>query len=167
MRTSTTDWYLLHTKPRQEVVAEQGLARLGVETFFPRLREDRVIRRCRQTVTGPLFPGYLFARFDFETRWRAVHFAHGVSRIVLFGDEPAMVADHVVTGIQQRMEDGAVVVRPRFRPGDKVRVAWGPFEGLEAIFEKHLTDQQRVVLLFQSLSFQARIVVDLDQVVNM
>jgi transcriptional antiterminator RfaH len=164
---SATDWYLVHTQPRHEVTAEQSLVRLGVETFLPRLRQERVIRRRRQTVTGPLFPGYLFARFDFDTRWRAVNFAHGVSRIVVFGETPAVVADEIVTGIQDRMEDGAVVVRRRFHPGDKVRVGWGPLEGLEAIFEREMTDQQRVVLLLDSLSFRARVVVDLAQVVNL
>ena len=159
-------WYLVRSQPRQEVVAEQSLGRLGVETLSPRLRQERVIRRRRQTVVGPLFPGYLFARFDFDTRWRAVNFAHGVSRIVQFGDQPAVVDDEVVQEIRGRMEHGAVVLRPRFASGDRVRVAWGPFEGLEAVFEKEMTDQQRVLLLLESLSFHARIVVDAEQIVS-
>lgn len=165
--SSATDWYLVRSRPRQEVVALQSLQRLGVETFLPLIREQRVIRRCRRTVTGPLFPGYLFARFDLETRFRAVNFAHGVRELVAFGDTPAVVPDEMVEAILGRMEDGAVVVRPSFRPGDRVRVGWGPFEGLEAVFECELSEQQRVVLLFESLSFQARVVVDLAQVVNL
>jgi transcriptional antiterminator RfaH len=162
--SSASDWYLVHTQPRREMEAEQSLARLGVETFFPRLRQQRIVRRRPQVVTGPLFPGYVFARFDPGTRWRAVNFAHGVTRVVMFGETPAMVTDDLVAGIAARMEDGAVVVRPKFGPGDRVRVTWGPLEGLEAIFERELTDQQRVVLLFRAAAFPARVVVDASQI---
>lgn len=56
---------------------------------------------------------------------------------------------------------------PGYRPGDRVLVGFGPLEGLEAVFEREIGDQQRVVLLFRTLSFQARVVVDLAQVVNL
>lgn len=161
---SADDWFVIHAQPRHEVVAEDSLSRLQVETFLPRLRQWRTVRRRRQLVTGPLFPGYLFARFDPAARWRAVNFARGVTRIVTFGETPAMVPDALVAGITARMEDGAVVVRPRFAPGDRVRVAWGPLEGLEAVFEKELSDQQRVVLLFKAVAFPARVVVDATQI---
>ena len=72
-----------------------------------------------------------------------------------------------VEAILGRMEDGAVVVRPSYRAGDLVRIGTGPLEGLEAIFEREMPDQDRVVLLLRSLSYQARIVVDLAEVVNL
>ncbi len=161
---TSADWFLVHTQPRQELVAEQSLLRLGVETFFPRIRQQRVIRRRPRVVTGPLFPGYVFARFDVATRWRAVNYACGVTRIVVFGETPAVVPDELVSGLVARMEEGAVVVRQRFAAGDRVRVSWGPFEGLEALFERELSDQQRVVLLLQTVGFPARVVVDVTQV---
>ena len=165
--SATSSWYLLQSRPRLEVVAEQSLHRLGIEVLLPRIRENRVIRRRPCTVTGPLFPGYLFGRFDVATQFRAASYAHGVRRVVTFGDDLAVVTPDIVEGIRARLQDGAVLVRPAPKPGDRVRVEWGPLEGLEAVFERELSDQQRVVLLFQRLAYQARVVVEADQVVNL
>ena len=42
-------------------------------TFFPRLRQKRRVRRKYEWVTGPLFPRYLFALFDYAARIREVY----------------------------------------------------------------------------------------------
>ena len=95
------NWYAVNTQPRREEVAELNLRRLGVETFFPRIREERVIRRRREVVTGPLFPGYLFARFDLATSFRAVNYARGVKQVVSFGAVPAPVDEEVLDAIRR------------------------------------------------------------------
>ncbi len=48
-----------------------------------------------------------------------------------------------------------------------MRIQDGPLQGLEAIFEREMGDRQRVALLLQSVSYQARVVVRVDQVVNL
>ena len=154
-------WYAVNTKPRQENIAQLNLERLGVETFCPQLKQNKVIRRKRQMVVGPLFPGYLFVRCDVHTHYRAVSYAHGVQRMVAFGSVPVTVDEGMIESIKSRFKDGYVVIQPpSFLPGETVRIQDGPFEGLEAVFERETTPQQRVVLLLQSLSFQARVVVD-------
>jgi transcriptional antiterminator RfaH len=159
------DWYAVHTKPHQEDVAELNLQRLGVETFFPRLKQDKVLRRRRQSVTGPLFPGYLFARFNLDTHYRAVNYAQGVRRMVTFGAAPVSVAEEVIDSIKSRACDGYVTMQPpSFKPGQVVRIHEGPLRGLEAVFEQEMSDHQRVVLLLQTLSYSARIVVNLEYV---
>jgi len=54
-----------------------------------------------------------------------------------------------------------------FTPGQKVRIQDGPLQGLEAIFEREMSDRQRVVLLLQSVAYQARVVVHVDQIANL
>jgi transcription antitermination factor NusG len=51
-------------------------------------------------------------------------------------------------------------------PGDVVQIQEGPFKGLEAVFEREMGDSQRAVLLLQALSYQASLVVNLQQVVH-
>jgi len=161
------EWYVVHTKPRQEELAEQTLQRLGVETFFPKLKRRKMIRRNKQITTGPLFPGYLFARFDVSTQYRAVNSGRGVRRVVALGTSPTVVDETLIESIKQRLEDGYVMLQPTpFVSGQIVRIQDGPFQGLDAVFEKQLSDHQRAVLLFRALSFQARVVVDLGSVVN-
>jgi transcriptional antiterminator RfaH len=103
-------WYAVKAKRRQETHAELSLQRHGVETFYPQLMQSKVIRRKRQTITGPLFPGYLFAKFHFGEQQRAVSYARGVQKIVKFGDTPAIVAEDIIDAIRSRVRDGYVTV---------------------------------------------------------
>jgi transcriptional antiterminator RfaH len=161
------NWYAVNTKPHQEDIADLNLKRLGVEIFYPQIKQDKVIRRRRQTVISPLFPGYLFARFNLVTHYRAVNFAQGVRRMVTFGVTPAAVAEDVINSIKSRVCDGYVTMQPPlFKPGQVVRIQEGPLRGFEAVFEQETSDHQRVVLLLQTLSYQARVVVPVELVVG-
>ncbi|MFQ5543991.1 MAG: transcription termination/antitermination protein NusG [Nitrospiria bacterium] len=156
-------WYVVNTKPLKEYIAEATLKQLGLETFFPKFKEKRVIRRKYQTVIGPLFPGYFFVRFDVETHYRAVHYAHGVRGVVASGSAPAEMSETEILMIRSRLEEGDVVPQQSsFRPGQAVRIQKGPFEGLEAVFEREMTAQHRVVLLLKTLMHQPQVVVDRD-----
>ncbi len=161
-------WYAVNTKPYREHVADLNLRRLGVETFCPLLKQSKVIRRRRQTVVGPLFPAYLFIRFNYEDQQRAVSYARGVRKIVVFGATPAVVEEDLIDAIKSRLENGYVTVTsPRFTPGESVRIQEGPLCGLEAIFERDMSHHQRVVLLLRTLAYQARVVVPFDQVAHL
>lgn len=158
-------WHAVHTKPHQEHLAALSLERLGVEIFSPRLKQIKLVRRRRQEVIRPLFPGYLFAQFQAATQYRAVNYATGVQRVVSWGTEPAIVDDSLIVSIRDRMQDGCVVVQPTpFIPGQIVRIMEGPLQGLEAVFERELSDEQRVIVLMQALSYKARVVIDRESV---
>lgn len=161
------DWYAVNTKSRREDLAESSLLRLGVETFCPQLKQDKWIRRRRQTIIGPLFPGYLFARFNLDIHYRAVNYAQGVRRLVAFGRAPERVPDEIIESIKSRASDGYVTVQHSpLKPGQAVRIQEGPLRGLEAVFEMEMSGQQRAVLLLRALSYQARVVVDLGHIVT-
>ena len=164
---SNVEWYTVYTKPNHERQAELSLQRLGVETFYPQVKQRKVIRRKEQTVIGSLFPRYFFARLNLETHYRAATYARGVRNLVAFGSLPVTVDEEIIQGIRARLQDGYLAVPTQsFTPGEVVRIHTGLLQGLEAIFERELTDQQRAVLLLRTLAFQARVVVPLEQVVN-
>jgi transcriptional antiterminator RfaH len=162
------NWYVVHTQPHQETMSESSLQRLGIETFLPRFKQRKIIRRVVRTAVAPLFPGYLFARFNLNTDYRAVNFARGVRRIVLFGSVPALVDDSIIGSIKARLqEDGIALQGHSFVPGQSVRIQGGAFQGLEAVFERELSDHQRAMVLLQMLSGQARVIVDMARVANL
>ena len=161
-------WYAVNTKSHHEQLAELNLQRLGVETFYPQIKQRKVIRRKEKTVIGPLFPGYLFARFHVATSYRAVTYARGVRRIVAFGSTPARVDEDLIQGMKTRLCNGYVSPNPRrLAPGQVVRIQDGPLSGIEAVFEREMPDHQRVVLLLRTLAYQARVVVPFEQVANL
>jgi len=161
-------WYAVSTKPHQEHIVEANLEKVGIETFCPRLRESRIIRRSRQITINPLFPGYVFAKFCVVRQFRTVVYARGVRNVVAFGSTPAKVDQGIIENIQAKLRDGHVVIRPQmFKTGQVVRIQEGPLCGLEAVFEREMSGQQRAMLLLRTLAYQARVVVDLQSIVNL
>jgi len=141
-----------------------SLQREKVETFFPQLRRKRTIRRVRKWVTGPLFPGYFFARFDAQRDARLVRYASGVIKVVSFGDQPAIVEDAIIEAIQQHAEENVVTVSPLpFKPGDVVEIQTGPLRGFQGVFEREMSDQERVVVLLDTLASSTRVQIAREQ----
>lgn len=161
-------WYAINTKPHQERVAELHVRQIAVETFCPWVKQRKPVRRRWRTVIAPLFPGYLFAKCDLGKDHRGVSYARGVRGLVTFGAAPAVVSEEIIRAIQARQQEGYVSVpAPSLEAGDPVRVREGPLEGLEAVFERRLSDRQRVVLLLRTLAYQARVIVPAERVVNL
>ena len=160
-------WYAVRTKPNHERQAELSVQRLGVETFYPQMKQRRVIRRREQMIIGSLFPGYLFARLNMAVHYRAAKYARGVLDLVAFGSIPAIVDDEIIEGMRARLRDGCLTLpAPALTPGEVVRIQAGPLQGLEAVFEREMSDHERVVLLLRTLTYQARVVLPVEQVVN-
>ena len=160
-------WYVISTKPYQENHAAMNLETVGVTAFCPKIKQKKTLQGRELSVIAPLFPGYLFARFDIQSQYRAVTYARGVRKLVSFGSMPAMVDDIVVDSIKMRMSDGCLVLpQPSFEHGQVVKIQSGPLQGLEAVFERQMSDQQRAVLLLKALAYQMRLVVPLRQVAN-
>ncbi|TKB74852.1 MAG: hypothetical protein E8D46_04670 [Nitrospira sp.] len=158
-------WYVVSTKPHQEKQAEAHIKQWGIECLLPLLKVSKVIRRTRKTVIQPLFPGYLFARFDLSRHYRAVSYATGVRKIVEFGSGPIELDERMIDGIREKLNNGYVTVTP-IRPvkGQIVHIKGGPLAGLEAVFVREMTDRNRVLLLLNTLGFHAKVTLDSDQV---
>ena len=150
-------WYVVRTKPHQERIAHVHLNQLCEETLLPMLKWESAVE--------PLFPGYLFARFDLQARYRAVKFARGVLNIVEFGLQPAEVEDATIEAIKERLEDGyARIMEPSFHEGQVVRIAAGPLAGLEAVFVRAMKKQQRVCVLLNMLGRHTEMTLTRDQI---
>ena len=161
-------WYAVNTKAHSEAFACASLDRLGVEVFLPMLKEQKVLRGYRHSTTSPLFPSYLFAKFDVSSQLRAVAYARGVKRIVTFGSGPSMVDESIIHAIRSQLTEGVIELsEDRFSPGQIVRIQDGPLCGLEAVFEKKLDGTSRAVLLLKAMSFQARVIIESQHVENL
>lgn len=160
------NWYCIHTRPQKEVATRQYYSdSLGVETYHPTLREQRVIRRVRRVVVRPLFPRYLFCRFEPAFHYRAVRYAPDVIDVVHLGAAPTIVPDQLIADLKNWAGDELDVVslQRKFSPGDLVDIADGPLMGLRAVVQHELSDSQRVAVLLAFLDCGARTVVDRSQ----
>ena len=161
-------WYAVSTKIRSEATACASLDRLGIEVFLPMIRERKALRGKSGVTTSPLFPGYLFAKFDASSQFRAVAYAQGVNNVVAFGHGPSVVDESIIQAIRGQAISGAIEFSEnRFSSGQAVRIQDGPLCGLEAVFEKKLDGTSRAVLLLKAISFQARVILESQLVANM
>jgi transcriptional antiterminator RfaH len=161
-------WYVVNTKSHCEASARASLERMGVEVFLPLLRERKVLRGKYGPTTSPLFPRYLFAKFDVSSQLRTVTYARGVKNIVTFGSGPSMVEESIIHAIRSQLTEEVVELsEDRFSSGQIVRIQDGPLCGLEAVFEKKLDGTSRAVLLLKAISFQARVILESHHVANM
>ena len=156
-------WYCLHTKPlKEQQVASYCSVHLGVQTYFPRLRQYRVIRRQRRLVTRPLFPRYLFSRFDPAVLFRAVRYAPDILDIVSNGGGPTIVPDALIGNLQSWAGDEVdiITLQPGLRAGDQVEITSGPFQGFSGTIFQESEERARVTILLSFLQNGAHLSVD-------
>ena len=157
-------WFAIQARPGAEAAVESHLRALPIETLLPLAR--RLVHHATRTprmVLRPLFPGYLFGRFCITVSLRAVRYTREVLRVLGTGDRPWPVDDVIVADIRDRLgPEGCVelAVRP-FSAGDSVRITAGPLTGWSGIFDRELSDAQRVVILIETLQ-HGRVVIRRD-----
>lgn len=153
------NWYLVYTKPKNEDIVSQKFTEAGFEVLNPKLKERKIYRRKLQDIISPLFPCYIFVRFDGSKDYRLVKYTRGVRNIIGTPDNLGIVPQEIIDSILSRSEEGVVTLSPvKMTRGEEVVIKAGPFEGLNAIFEKELKGSERVSILLASIN--ARMVVD-------
>lgn len=160
-------WYVVHTNAKQEARAASNLRAWRVETFTPHLKErrDNQYTGVPAFVIKPLFPRYIFARFEASTLLHKVCFTRGVHCVISFGGIPTQVDDEVISIIQSQIgKDGYIQVNEKLRLGDKVMINDGPLKSLFGIFERETKDADRVALLLTAVNYQCRVVIERELV---
>lgn len=146
-------WFCLKAQPKREHIAAAGLRQISeVEVFSPRLRFRKFTTRGPIWFVESMFPGYLFARFDYAALHRQIRLRPGVSGFVQFGERLALLPDALIDEIRSRTgPDELVEVAQGLQPGQGVRINQGPFEGLEALVIRLITARDRVEILIECM----------------
>jgi transcriptional antiterminator RfaH len=153
-------WFALYTKPHKEHLVSDLLGAQKVEVYLPEIAVKT--RRRDRRAKRPFFPQYLFARLDPQDAMIAkLRWTPGLRCIVSMGGRPVPVPHEVVQEIHRRLATIAQAEPEEpFRPGDAVHIMRGPFEGLDAVFDRTLSAQGRVRVFLQWMS--RRVAADLD-----
>jgi transcriptional antiterminator RfaH len=161
------EWYVVHTHPNAEHKAATHIQRQGFSLYLPRYLKTRRHARRVDTVVAAFFPRYLFVSKTPHERWQSLNATCGVSRLVTFGETPAVVGHRFVDAL--RACENACGYLPtadrvqRFEVGQPVRISSGAFAECCGLFEA-TTDHERVAILLDLLGRKVRVQLDIHAV---
>jgi transcription elongation factor/antiterminator RfaH len=159
-------WYAVQCWLRKESLIAAQLEGQGIECFLPKYKSLREWSDRKKEVERPLFPGYLFCRFDYTQR-RPVVVTPGVLQIVGCGRTPTPIEDREIQAIQIAVASGVSGQPwPYLEVGEKVRIHTGTLSGLEGILV-NFKGNHRVVLSVTLLQRSVALEVDLSWVTSL
>lgn len=144
------NWYVVHTKPRQESRACLNLERQGYDCFLPTITKKKVGRATLELISEPLFSRYLFISLDTDLRsksWAPIRSTIGVSKLVTFGGEPARVHSDLIVQLQNHETNLSSKPQSPFQAGDLVTIRDGAFAGVEAVYQMDDGEARAMVLI--------------------
>ena len=161
------NWYLIHTKPKQEFRAQENLTLQGYTTFLPTQKVQKLKKSTVVNHEEALFHRYLFIQLDqIQSNWFPIRSTRGVQQIVRFGTsaEPVIVPDHLVEDLQIWNSDQQTP-KDLFSRGESVQIKDGPFKNLEGNFLEFLkgtSGESRALLLMEILGKYQKIKVPIQ-----
>ena len=155
-------WYCIQTAPKQENKVATLLRReASLEVFAPKIRFRRSRNGSPIWWTEALFPGYVFARFEFFPLHRQIRALPGVSTIVQFGERPAALPDDVLAALREAIGDGDTVeIASNPEPDTEVLVVQGPLRGLRLIVTRVMPARARIAVLMEFLGAEREVELD-------
>ena len=154
-------WWVAHTKSRNEKALAHDLIRRNISYFLP--MSWKVRRKSRRTIRSlmPLFGGYLFFCGDENERselWRTDR----VANMIEVKDQQKLLKE--LLQIEQALRAGALLVPHKYlKMGQKCRVIAGPLLGLQGIVVE-TRSTTRLLLQVDMLGQAASVEIDIDMI---
>ena len=156
-------WYAIHVKSKHEKKTADALTRKGYECLVPSYRERRKWSDRTKVIEFPLFPGYVFSRFDVEVRLPILK-TPGVLAVAGIGKVPQPLDAHEIEQIQKvAAANHPAQPWPFLKVGQRVRIMAGPLTGVEGLLSQ-LRGETRVVLTVSLLEKAISVQVESDAI---
>ena len=157
----TGEWWVAHTKSRNEKALAHDLIRRGISYFLP--MSWKVRRKSRRTVRSllPLFAGYLFCCGRENDRIELLR-TDRVANVIEVTDQDEIIKE--LLQIEQALRAGAPLIPHKYvKTGQKCRVTAGPLLGLEGVVAQ-MRGAMRLVLQVDMLGQAASVEIDMDMI---
>jgi transcription antitermination factor NusG len=159
-------WFALQVRSRREPAVAAQLLEQGYECYLPLYKSVRRWSDRMKEIDQPLFPGYLFSRFDYQN-CRSLLMTPGVHQVLGNGRSPIPVDDGELESIRQALGSGLPNQPwPYLQVGERVRLNYRSLKNLEGILI-HFKGSHRVVLSVTLLQRSVAMEIDLAWVTPM
>lgn len=152
-------WFALQVRTRHEAGVAGFLEGKGYEFFLPLVASTKRWSDRVKKIENPLFPGYLFCRFDPQQRLPILK-TPGVIQIVGYNRNPVPVDESQISGIQALVASGLPSQPwPFLTVGQRVRIESGALRGYEGLLVE-FKGNRRLVLSISLLHRSVAVEID-------
>ena len=140
-------WYLIQTKPRQEIRAQNNLKQQGYKVYCPMLSVEKILNDKVVMKPEVMFARYIFIQAGSRSDivWVSIRSTPGVSNFVSFGGVPAKVESGLIE--QLLVQEQQVVPEKLFNKGQRLLLTSGAFAGHEVFYKAGGGEGRAIVLL--------------------
>jgi len=159
MTKNELPWFALHVRTRHETAIASFLETKGYEQFVPLYKIKKKWSDRVKVTDAPLFPGYLFCRFDPQFRLPILK-TPGVIQIIGYNRIPTPIDETEMDAIQTVIASGLQTQPwPFLAVGEHVRIGAGSLRGLDGIVVK-MKDNHRLVVSVSLLRRSVAVEID-------
>lgn len=148
---SADKWYVIQTRSRFEKKCFEMLLLQGINVFYPTKKQQRQWSDRVKEIDAPMFPGYLFVKFEEKERYNILNI-NGVVRFLSFGGEYASVSERQIEAIGklEKTDNQIEVIDLELFEGQDVLISSGLFKGHEGKIVHH-NGKGKILLAIQSI----------------
>lgn len=158
-------WHCLRTQIKREHIAASFLRQIdGIEVFCPRINLVKKTKVGKKRFLEALFPGYIFAAFNYAEQRRLIMHTQGVTSIVENGSR-RVVPEDVIAELKASLNGELVEAPdPSLEVGAKIEFVSGTLKGLNGKVLAQLASSDRVQVLLDFLGREIKVTADSSQI---
>ncbi|WP_016989890.1 UpxY family transcription antiterminator [Flavobacterium sp. ACAM 123] len=147
MKIDNKIWFVLYTKPQQELKAAERLEKIGFESYCPYKEETRQWSDRKKTIKVPLLKSYVFVRLENQERSKVFDIP-GVVRYLFWLGKPAEVPDREINDLKESLSMPYLDISvENLMTGQRLLIPSGPFKEQEGRIIKVNKKQITVALI--------------------
>ena len=142
---------MIYVRSRHEKNVYSTLLDKGIDAALPMRTVVREWSDRKKKVQLPLFRGYVFVNIDINIDNLNVLQTLGVVKFIGIRNKPSRIPDEQIHWMRMLVAKSATVrAEKEILLGQRVRVAAGPFKGIEGVV-KRVGSRSRLVVLIESI----------------
>ena len=97
------NWFVLYTKPRQELRVVDELTKIGIYSYCPTVKMIKQYSDRKKKIERPLIPSYIMVYIE-ESKRKSVFSIPGIVRYLFWLGKPAIVQKNEINIMKKHLE---------------------------------------------------------------
>ena len=143
-------WYTVYTNSHKENILKNKIERLGFQVYLPSFEKEVSHARKIKTVSSPLFPRYLFVKFNKKKdNWHKILYLSGVNQLLQTNRGCLSIDEDVIKKLKSfensrgYIEINKVII---LRQGSKINFLNKPLKGIQGIYKEKINNKYKFLV---------------------